>query len=206
MKMRARLVWLIAGCLGGSAVADIVLDDKGFESQTVNWTKVSDAHNAGTTGWDSNDASAQYRLGFLSHGGGTDALNNNNGGVFQNFTDTYVEGQTYSVSFWAYKDWGDAPTVWAYFTDASGSGSEGGTVKASSKTGTLIEDQWVEFSVSYTATAADIGDHVGFGLSGTTGLYVDDFSDITVIPEPATLGLVAVFGGAVLFVRRKFMI
>ena len=28
----------------------------------------------------------------------------------------------------------------------------------------------------------------------------------TVIPEPATLGLVAAFGGAVLFIRKKFMI
>lgn len=28
----------------------------------------------------------------------------------------------------------------------------------------------------------------------------------TVVPEPATLGLVAVFGGAVLFIRRRFMI
>ena len=208
MKMRTKLVWLIAGCLGGSAVADIVLDDKGFESQTTQWTKVYAAHDAGTTDWDSNDDKAQYRTDNIptARVSGSNTLPLSGGGIFQNFTDTYVEGQTYSASFWAYKDWGSAPTVWAYFTDGSGSGSEGGATKSSTKTGTLIEDQWVEFTISYTATAADVGDHVGIGLSGTTGLYVDDFSDITVIPEPATLGLVALFGGAVLFVRRKFMI
>ncbi len=38
----------------------------------------------------------------------------------------------------------------------------------------------------------------------TTGLTIDNVS-IDAIPEPATLGMVAVFGGAILFVRRKMM-
>ncbi len=35
---------------------------------------------------------------------------------------------------------------------------------------------------------------------------LDGGGTITVIPEPATLGLIAAFGGAMLFVRRRFMI
>jgi hypothetical protein len=33
----------------------------------------------------------------------------------------------------------------------------------------------------------------------------DSFSDVVAIPEPATMGLVAVFGGGLLFFRRRFM-
>ncbi len=34
----------------------------------------------------------------------------------------------------------------------------------------------------------------------------DTYTDVGAIPEPATLGLVGAFGGAVLFIRRRFMI
>ncbi|VGO18714.1 hypothetical protein [Pontiella sulfatireligans] len=45
-----------------------------------------------------------------------------------------------------------------------------------------------------------------FGMHGGNDetIFIDDLS--VVIPEPATLGLVAVFGGAVMFIRRRFMI
>ena len=45
------------------------------------------------------------------------------------------------------------------------------------------------------------GDYSAFSLTsdGGTGTI------ITVIPEPATLGMVAAFGGAILFIRRKLM-
>ena len=208
MRTRAILMLMTAGCFVGSAIADLVIGDKDFESQTVMWTKVYAAYDAGTTDWDSNDTSAQYRTDNYPpvRVSGTDSLLLNGGGIFQNFTDSYVAGNTYSVSFWAYKDWGSAPTVWAYFTDGSGTGDQGGVAKLSTKTGTLIEDQWVEFTVSYTATVADAGDHVGFGMAGTTGLYVDDMSDITVIPEPATFGLFGIIGASMLAIRRKLMI
>lgn len=64
------------------------------------------------------------------------------------------------------------------------------------------------------------------GLTGTVGFRIYTYGDeafnasgersrldniyhtgeTSVIPEPATMGLVAVFGGAVLFIRRRFMI
>lgn len=40
---------------------------------------------------------------------------------------------------------------------------------------------------------------------GTGGASFDDVT-VTNIPEPATLGMVAMFGGAILFIRRKMMI
>ncbi|QBG47259.1 PEP-CTERM sorting domain-containing protein [Verrucomicrobia bacterium S94] len=88
----------------------------------------------------------------------------------------------------------------------------------------LINDGSSVGSVSYTANGetADLdADTDGGGIlggfqalpagGGSGGIAtapfgpttVSDFS-IEVIPEPATLGLVAAFGGAVLFIRRRF--
>lgn len=45
------------------------------------------------------------------------------------------------------------------------------------------------------------------GVAGTaTEFVMIDSVTMTQIPEPATLGLVAVFGGGVLFIRRRYMI
>jgi hypothetical protein len=41
-------------------------------------------------------------------------------------------------------------------------------------------------------------------ISGNFHVY-DVTAEYTVIPEPATLSLIAAFGGGVLFVRRRFM-
>jgi hypothetical protein len=53
----------------------------------------------------------------------------------------------------------------------------------------------------------------GFGTEGvdwelvqTTGATGNDGVVLNVIPEPATLGLVTAFGGAILFIRRRFLI
>ncbi|WP_372846721.1 PEP-CTERM sorting domain-containing protein [Pontiella sp.] len=44
------------------------------------------------------------------------------------------------------------------------------------------------------------------GSGGGNNVFLDNVVVNAVIPEPATLGLVAVFGGGVLFIRRRFMI
>lgn len=46
----------------------------------------------------------------------------------------------------------------------------------------------------------------GIPNGGTTASGRDGGIAVNVIPEPATFGLVAVFGGGVLFIRRRFMI
>lgn len=72
-------------------------------------------------------------------------------------------------------------------------------------------------ALTYTVQAGDIGKVLGFQLKffdssnngsgeGSRNIYIDSISYSAAIPEPATLGLVAAFGGAVLFVRRRFMI
>lgn len=63
---------------------------------------------------------------------------------------------------------------------------------------------------AFTMTNAGLWDgtstaYAGFRFRGANSGNVDSFS-VSTIPEPATLGLVGVFGGAMLFIRRKFMI
>jgi hypothetical protein len=60
-------------------------------------------------------------------------------------------------------------------------------------------------TLSTTVTGADSIEFINAG--GNFSINALDFDvTTTVIPEPATLGLVAAFGGAVLFIRRRFMI
>lgn len=77
-------------------------------------------------------------------------------------------------------------------------------------------------AAGYTMTGADVGatafNIAGGYLAGASGdLATVEFralgskagagiDNITVIPEPATIGLVAAFGGALLIIRRKLMI
>lgn len=64
---------------------------------------------------------------------------------------------------------------------------------------TLENGASVEFLLNFTkdSTQGPSGHHAYFDNFAITG---------TVIPEPGTLGLVAAFGGGVLFIRRRFMI
>ena len=55
------------------------------------------------------------------------------------------------------------------------------------------------FNTEGTYTAAELNTATGTSIFSGTG-------SIQVIPEPATLGLVAAFGGGILFIRRRFMI
>jgi hypothetical protein len=68
-------------------------------------------------------------------------------------------------------------------------------------------------STSSTATWTDVvpvsGEIVLTGTMVATGNFNNtrlNFMSLEAVPEPATLGLVAAFGGAVLFIRRRFMI
>jgi len=66
----------------------------------------------------------------------------------------------------------------------------------------------VTFGGAATPSLTDV-QKVGFYHQWTTdgggGVYQTGFQ-VSTIPEPATLGMVAAFGGAVLFVRRRFQI
>jgi hypothetical protein len=59
-----------------------------------------------------------------------------------------------------------------------------------------------------TAGGIQVSTDVGGFVSGGTGGYtVDNITlDVAAIPEPATLGMVGLFGAAILIIRRRFMI
>lgn len=77
---------------------------------------------------------------------------------------------------------------------------------ASDLGGLIIADAGTYTSQTYDFTW-DGGDAVALMFSGNVGMdgAVDNIS-INVVPEPATLGLITVFSGAMLFIRRRFMI
>uniref|UniRef100_UPI003568F9B4 PEP-CTERM sorting domain-containing protein n=1 Tax=Pontiella sp. TaxID=2837462 RepID=UPI003568F9B4 len=61
---------------------------------------------------------------------------------------------------------------------------------------------WGGFAGSFSSiTGTDLGDGLSFD---TSNLLVD--GTVTVIPEPATLGLVVMMGGGLLWIRRVFMV
>lgn len=72
--------------------------------------------------------------------------------------------------------------------------------------GTSGDFTGVNAPASFTVAAGDtvsfvIGNNTNFGGSESAV-----FGQLSVIPEPATLGLVAVFGGGILFVRRRLKV
>lgn len=100
----------------------------------------------------------------------------------------------------------DVDTTFAIAVYTSGWG-----VFAESAWQTLAQDgdTWSDFSYTFTADA-DADFNIGIRnytdpASGSGTLYVDN-ARFEAIPEPATMGLVALFGGAILFVRRKLTI
>lgn len=74
---------------------------------------------------------------------------------------------------------------------------------------TALTDAWTAYSnpTAIEATAGSIGGTLGilFENTGTAAANLDSVS-VDVIPEPATIGLIGIFGAGVLFVRRRFMI
>lgn len=57
------------------------------------------------------------------------------------------------------------------------------------------------------SASALVGGYAGFYVNAalTHSAHLDNFS-LEVIPEPATLGMVAMVGGAIFFIRKRFMI
>ncbi len=64
----------------------------------------------------------------------------------------------------------------------------------------LVFDNWSSFSGSFSSID---GTDLGGGLSFDTSNLLND-GTITVIPEPSTLGMLAIVGGGLLWIRRVF--
>ncbi len=84
----------------------------------------------------------------------------------------------------------DSVTVW--LDPTLGAGDPSGGVTISGK-----DLAWDRLTISDYASNSSAWDEVRFGTS---------FDDVTVIPEPATIGLAGLCGVGILFVRRRFLI
>ncbi|VGO18152.1 hypothetical protein [Pontiella sulfatireligans] len=83
--------------------------------------------------------------------------------------------------------------VGSVFVDTTGNGANGGE--------TTVSNASFLSALTPNAIYFEAG---GGTATNSRRMYLDELA-VQMIPEPATLGLVAVFGGAVLFIRRCFM-
>ncbi|MDF7800839.1 PEP-CTERM sorting domain-containing protein [Pontiellaceae bacterium B1224] len=101
----------------------------------------------------------------------------------------------------------DQPVFDTYFPDDPGAGSIDFADKigggASDGTLTIAGADLAYFQGLYSG---DDLTYNGDNSAAFSSVFSVDGSTLSVVPEPATLGLVAVFGGGILFIRRRFMI
>lgn len=147
------------------------------------------------------------------------ALNNGANGAYD-FTVSNNSGSSYALDFFRFDTGTFRPNAAHEWTVSIQSGDlTAQTVLSGSAdniTGGVTD--WYDYDIALSGiTGGNVladGESVTFRLdmAGGTGAsghhqYVDNIAiSGNVIPEPATLGLVAAFGGAVLFIRRRFMI
>lgn len=194
-NMKYMALAAVVGFAVSSASAGIVFSDT--FNYTANNAMVAEGGWTSHTGTGGSDAGSGFLWG--------------NGNVLEyNYTNTVAAGDVLTLDATVQRDWaGYFYTMTADLWDGSDVGTrlqaatsvqEGSTATA----GALSQ-------LTYTVTAADIAagrDHVIFQYSHSTnwGETQDVSFGVTAIPEPATLGLVAVCGGCILFIRRKLLI
>jgi hypothetical protein len=182
--------------------ADLVnlVADPSFGSGGVSspWTGISRWYTGATLPWMPNDGETWSDSTWAAQ------LMTTEGPIRQTLTATYKSGYSYDFSFWACRD-GTAATRTmrlGYMDGASFIEVE----KAQS--GALLYRSWVETSGSAgPISGGAVGKAIVVSLEYGSGDYgepawVDDVI-VTEVPEPATIGLLALGGLAVLRRRRK---
>lgn len=162
------------------------------------------------------DTERAFGLGFQAPGGFGAQFQNNTGGAVTQLDIAYDGEQWYRGNV-------TVGLTFDYSLDATSlmdAGATWTTVSALDFVAPNTLGMWTtgdgnlaanrEADISASITGLNISDGATFfirwGADGTgKGLGIDNVS-VTAIPEPATMGLVALFGGAVLFIRRRFMI
>lgn len=117
--------------------------------------------------------------------------------LWQNTGESFVEGVTYTLSLQATAATSNE-RIYLYIADHDPvEGADLGTSLAMDYFDLPDTDfQWDEYSLSYTATAADAGKEMVFALYGRGASYVDNVSFASAAPEPSSLalGLVGLIG------------
>lgn len=201
----------VSGLLA-SANAELILNGDleadGYKNSGLNNVVTNVANWAGTTKISTTDkVIEQPNTVFRMQGGAS---------VNQEFSTDWGADDTFTISLNACEVYW-RPTVasgiWASLRPAGGGVEYDAHLFDTSPTHTGVYTEWTDaMTFSHDVTGADLiaagataGDSLRLNLYSKDINWLDNIS-VTVIPEPATLGLVAVFGGGVLFIRRRFMI
>lgn len=127
-------------------------------------------------------------------------------GLYQTLTDTFVAGQTYTFTLWvggSYESPGGTQTI-GFTTDAVN--LDGSLLASNVVNFPNAGDNWVQNSVTYTATAADHGQAIRIilGTTDANGSQTFDLAEVTAtpIPEPSSLIFLSL-ASLGLFARRS---
>lgn len=126
----------------------------------------------------------------------------------QNLDLTSFDVGSYSISGGGSHQLAPHSVQWALTINGTGLSFSGDSGEIEEPGGNAVQ----AFSIDATGTTLNAGTTYTFGLTvsnptpdGGNNIALDTLT-LHAIPEPATLGLVALFGGGVLFIRRRLMI
>jgi hypothetical protein len=156
----------------------ITVPDAGFDDHVLNnvgdWIDIADISYTGA--WESHSGDAWIDYGYWRADGYPEdlyALSGNNKAygyedyIYQILDETFIEGETYTLSVWAGQPWDGARGWRLYFT------GEDYTVNLIEANGSAAYS-WEQVSLTYTATAADAGKKIGIKMWGDSEVAFED--------------------------------
>lgn len=174
-----------------TAGAEIIISDVSYTADSLTFTMTGDL-----SGYTEPDST---RLNQLTIGYSGDLCSLDTGSYVANSSWSASPFQDVSISSSGYTGAWDVgtpePYTWATFDQDLSSSSQA--------SGTSVT---VNFSGDALNTEASSGDIIFYWGFSQSGYEYTEIGRSTVIPEPATLGLIGLFGGGLLAVRRLFMI
>jgi hypothetical protein len=207
-----------------------ILTNGGFEtdSATIGTGKVQTGFST-ITGWQNigtaaNNSGVQYGtpgegLNFSQSGSyfafqDSDDGNGTNLGAYQITSTTLNTGDQITLTWYAESSY-QSPVQTVHLLDASSTGSSyaSATILTPTNSPSLtLTSTYVQYTLTYTATASDVGKFLGvsFATTGATNSFAqyDNFvlTDVASVPEPATYALLlAGLGGLLLIKRARFV-
>lgn len=208
---------------GSASAASVTVVNHSFEDDAAPTnTNVVGQNNITPTGWDGfgarfvfhpehPDATAWNGLDVLSiPGQGNNVAGTQSGsqpggsGLYQTLSETYVEGVEYTFTLWvggSYESPGGTQTI-GFTTGATN--LSGSLLASNSVAFPAAGNNWVQNSVSYTATALDAGQNIRIilGTTDANGTQSFDLAEVDAVPEPSSLALLGL-GGLAMMRRRR---